>query len=180
MRFVMVPGIDGSGDDHWQSLWERDLGAAAGRFEPSSWSEPDLADWCDALDRCVPADRPSLLIAHSLGCLAVTHWASTRGHRAARGAVLVAPPDPTGPRFPGAAVTFTRPAVARLPIPGLVIRSDDDPYATPEATGRLAGGWGVPTVSVGAAGHLNSASGLGGWPAGWALVTAFRAGLGSG
>lgn len=182
MRFVMVPGIDGSGDDHWQTLWEDALGDAAVRLEPSSWSEPDMADWCDALDRCVPADRPSLLIAHSLGCLAVAHW-STRGGagvRGARGIVLVAPPDSTGPGFPAVAGTFMGLAADPLPVPGLVIASDDDPYATPRATRQLASGWGVPLVSVGAAGHLNSASGLGAWPAGWALVTAFRAGLGNG
>jgi predicted alpha/beta hydrolase family esterase len=183
MQFVMVPGIDGSDADHWQTIWERDLGAAAVRLAPWSWSDPDLADWCDALDRCVPADRPSLLIAHSLGCLAVAHWCRRRSAQERRpvgGVVLIAPPDPAGPGFPTAASTFTGLPVAALPLPGLVIASDDDPYATPEATGQLAAGWGVPVVSVGAAGHLNSASGLGGWPIGWALVTAFRAGLGNG
>lgn len=180
MRFVMVPGIDGSDDEHWQSIWERELGSSAERLAPSSWSDPDLADWCDALDRCVPADRPSLLIAHSLGCLAVARWAASRDPRAARGVVLVAPPDPSGPRFPDTAATFIGLPVEPLPIPGLVIASDDDPYASPRATGQLASGWRVPVVSVGAAGHLNSASGLGGWPAGRALITAFRAGLGNG
>lgn len=183
MQFVMVPGIDGSDADHWQTIWERALGDTAVRFAPSSWSEPDLADWCDALDRCVPADRPSLLIAHSLGCLAVAHWsrvAATRDTRPVGGVVLVAPPDPAGSGFPAAAGTFVGVPIGPLPLPGLIIASDDDPYATPEATGQLAAGWGVPVVSVGAAGHLNSASGLGDWPAGWALVTAFRAGLGNG
>ncbi len=185
VRFLMVPGIDGSDRLHWQSRWERELGASAGRITPSSWSEPELTDWMAALDRAVPADRPTMVVAHSLGCLAVAHWLSTRSVAAVRGTVrgtvLVAPPDTAGPAFPTAAArTFVGLPTERLPVPGLVIGSDDDPYATPEVTGALAAGWGVPAVGVGAAGHLNSASGLGRWPAGWALVTAFRAGLGNG
>ncbi|WP_420123972.1 RBBP9/YdeN family alpha/beta hydrolase [Nakamurella sp.] len=179
MRFVIVPGIDGSDEDHWQSAWERELGPAAVRIEPSSWSEPDPADWSAALDRCVPADGPSLLIAHSLGCHAVAHWSARPGWSdpGVLGAVLVAPPDPAGPAFPAAAAGFATLPAAPLPYPGLVVASDDDPYATPAATADLAAGWGVPVVSMGRAGHLNSASRLGRWPAGQALVTAFRAGL---
>ncbi len=41
--YVMVPGIGGSDDAHWQTLWERRWGdEIAVRIEPSSWSQPDL------------------------------------------------------------------------------------------------------------------------------------------
>lgn len=178
MRFVIVPGIHGSDEDHWQTAWEHDLGPAAVRIQPTSWSEPDPADWISALDRCV-RNGPSLLIAHSLGCHAVAHWAARPAwvDPGILGAVLVAPPDPAGAAFPAAAAGFAALPAAPLPFPGLVIASDDDPYATPAATAGLADGWGVPVVSMGRAGHLNSASRLGDWPAGRALVTAFRAGL---
>jgi predicted alpha/beta hydrolase family esterase len=176
---VMVPGIDGSDEVHWQSRWQRKLGPTAGRIEPSSWSRPELADWLTAIDRSLPDGEPAVLVAHSLGCLAVAGWLAERSPGTVRGVVLVAPPDSRGPRFPAAAApTFVGLDTGPLPVPGLVIASDDDPYASRSAADRLAAGWGVPVVGVGAAGHLNSASGLGDWPLGRALVTAFRAGLG--
>jgi predicted alpha/beta hydrolase family esterase len=36
----------------------------------------------------------------------------------------------------------------------------------------MAAGWGCEVHTVGAAGHLNTASGLGDWPAGLALLNA--------
>lgn len=36
--------------------------------------------------------------------------------------------------------------------------------------------WGVPTIDVGARGHLNTASDIGGWAEGRNLLTAFEAG----
>ena len=64
-----------------------------------------------------------------------------------------------------------------MPGPAIVVCSDDDPYSSPVATARMSRGWQVPHVSVGAAGHLNSASGLGDWDTGRNLLTAFVAGM---
>jgi predicted alpha/beta hydrolase family esterase len=116
------------------------------------------------------------VVAHSLGCLPAGHLAATAD--GVRGVVLVAPADPDGPAFPAEARAFAVLRPAPLRVPGLVVSSDDDPYATPEASARMAAGWGVPHLSVGARGHLNSASGLGVWEEGRRLVTAFAAGLG--
>jgi hypothetical protein len=43
---------------------------------------------------------------------------------------------------------------------------------------RLAAGWGAGHVSIGPAGHVNTASGHGPWEAGRALLDAFTVGLG--
>lgn len=179
MHFVIVPGIDGSGPDHWQSRWEDEWGASATRIAPASWTEPDLTDWCHALDRAAARHRAgeAVLVTHSLGCLAAGYWLSRTQH-GVRGAFLVAPPDAAGPNFPAAeAPSFTTFEAAPLTAPALVVSSDDDPYCTPESARRLAAGWGAGHVSVGAAGHINTASGVGTWEAGRALLTAFTAGL---
>lgn len=188
MRYLIIPGINGSGPDHWQSLWQNDWGTSAARFVPASWDAPDLDDWCRALDRALnraldrAADRgrPSetVLIAHSLGCLAAAHWLRRR-RPDVRGAFLVAPPDVEGLNFPAAEVSgFPSVTAEPLTVPGLVVTSDDDPYCTPEAAGRLAAAWTAGRVSVGMAGHINAASRLGAWPSGRALLAAFIAGLG--
>jgi uncharacterized protein len=177
MKFVVVPGIDGSGDQHWQSRWEADWGSRATRIAPASWAAPELEDWCDAIAAAVIRSGPgSVVVAHSLGCLAVTEWL-TRSAPAVRGVFLVAPPDRDGPAFPQAAPSFLDLTPGLLSVPGLVIASEDDPYCTPAAAERLAGQWGVPRISIGAHGHLNTASGLGSWRTGRDLLTAFTAGL---
>src|ERR1700733_13803146 len=177
MHFVIVPGINGSGPDHWQSIWQDAWGPLASRIGPSSWDEPDLADWCQALDRAAQRHQPGevVLVAHSLGCLAAGHWLR-RAQPGICGAFLVAPPDAAGPNFPAAeAPSFVAFKAAPLTVPALVVSSDDDPYGTPQAAGRLAAGWGAGHVSIGTAGHVNTASGLGAWEAGRALLAAFTA-----
>jgi predicted alpha/beta hydrolase family esterase len=178
MHYVTIPGIDGSDDEHWQSLWEADWGQQASRVSVSSWTWPELDDWCDAIDRAVTAAGAprTVLVAHSLGCLAAARWTARRRAGIA-GVFLVAPPDRAGASFPAAAATFA--AVAERPVDaaGLIVSSDDDPYCSGDAAGRLAATWSLPRVSAGPVGHINSASGLGRWDTGHALLTAFTAGL---
>ncbi len=179
MHYLIVPGINGSGDEHWQTLWQDAWGPAASRISPSSWDNPDLGDWCRALDRAAQPHEPGpvVLVAHSLGCLAAACWLRGRPP-AVRGAFLVAPPDAAGPAFPAAAAaSFTTPDTTPIQVPGLVVSSDNDPYCTPQAAHRLAAGWAVGRVSIGKAGHINAASRLGAWGSGQALLSAFTAGL---
>ena len=45
-----------------------------------------------------------------------------------------------------------------------------DEYVTPDRARQFAEAWGSRLVDVGPKGHINSASGLGMWPEGFALV----------
>ena len=75
---ITLPGFRGSGETHWQTLWEAEDPSMA-RFWPASWDRPDLGDWIAALDRVVlAAPEPPLLVAHSIACLLVAHWAAYR------------------------------------------------------------------------------------------------------
>jgi hypothetical protein len=179
MHFVIVPGINGSGTDHWQSIWQAEWGSSASRISPSSWDEPDVADWCEAIDRAVGTQPDRVvLVAHSLGCLATAHWVARR-RRDVAGLFLVAPPDPAGPNFPAdAAPTFTGLAAEPLDVAGLMVTSENDPYCSAGAASRLAAGWKLDRVSAGPAGHINAAGGVGRWGFGLALLTAFTAGSG--
>jgi len=72
---IMLPGLGGSGVDHWQSLWERQ-DPCMRRFQPSSWDRPILTDWIAALERDIArSETPPILIAHSLACQLIAHWA---------------------------------------------------------------------------------------------------------
>jgi predicted alpha/beta hydrolase family esterase len=168
---LILPGYGGSGPEHWQSLWER-AHPLFRRVEERDWDAPDRGQWVAALEAAVLASGPdTVLVAHSLACLQVAHWAG--GTRLfVRGALLVAIPDPDAPPFPDAARGFAPVPLSPLPFPAIVVGSSDDPYATPGFTARCATAWGARHVSAGAAGHINADSGLGDWPEGYALLEA--------
>ena len=166
-KLLVIPGIDGSGPEHWQTRWEAELGDEAVRIAPASWSEPDLADWLAAIDRAV---EPGMLVAtHSLGNLALAHWLALNPGAELAGALLVAPPDATRAGFPSVARSFAIEAVP-LPVRSIVVASDDDPYASVEASTALAAGWGARLVVLSGLHHLGAESGVGDWPVGRALL----------
>ena len=175
MHFIIIPGLDGSDHNHWQSRWEADWLTDATRIAPASWTHPDLDDWTAAIDRAVLSrpDDDVVLITHSLGCLAAAHWLTT-SPRTVRGVFLVAPPDQLAPTFPTALLpTFASIDHAPLGLPAVLIVSEDDPYCTVDAADRLATAWAVPLITTGRHGHLNSDSDLGLWPVGQQLLTSF-------
>ncbi|MCQ4211741.1 RBBP9/YdeN family alpha/beta hydrolase [Streptomyces longispororuber] len=175
VAYVVIPGIDGSDGQHWQTLWEREWGTEAVRISPASWSAPELGDWVDAVqeayDTAFRRDGHVVLVAHSLGCWAASVWWSRNPASPVAGAFLVAPPDPQGPAFPRqAAATFVEVSPQPLPGPALVVGSADDPYCTSGTAAAFATRWAARWHLTGSYGHLNSASGLGSWPHGRELL----------
>jgi serine hydrolase len=173
---VILPGIGGSGELHWQTRWEKS-NQRCRRFQPADWDRPDLKDWIAALNRAVgAASKPPLLVAHSLACLLVAHWQQACTAPAA-GAFLVAVPNPQAHAFPVQAATFANPPLSKFRFPSLVIASANDPYGTIDYARARASQWGSGIVEVGELGHINEASALEDWPQGKALLTAFAAGV---
>lgn len=175
VSYVVIPGIDGSDEQHWQTLWEKRWGNLGVRIAPRSWSKPDLADWIDsvqiAFDVASARDRDVVLVAHSLGCWAASAWLSRNPDAQVKGAFLVAPADPRGSAFPRtAAPTFLAVEAGTLPCPSLVAASANDPYCNLDAAEHLANAWGSECHMVGEVGHVNSASGLGSWHHGQGLL----------
>lgn len=166
---LVVPGIGNSGPEHWQSLWEQQH-AALVRVGFDEWDKPDRHDWVATLDATVRALGPeTVIVAHSLGCLAVAHWAAVTQTPVA-GALLVCVPDPDGKNFPAEASNFSALPQQPFAFPSVIVASDDDPYSNPAHVDVCAHGWGSRVVSIGAHGHINASSGLGDWPQGWQLL----------
>jgi len=181
MHFIIIPGLDGSDHNHWQSTWESGWLANSTRIAPASWTHPDRDDWTAAIDHAAGqvADDDVVLVTHSLGCYAAAHWLTTSAAPHVRGVFMVAPPDQRAPAFPTTLLsTFACLEPSPLRLPAVLVASDDDPYCTPEAAARLAVNWAVPLVTTGRLGHINSDSDLGLWPLGQRLLTSFVAGLG--
>ena len=174
---IMLPGLGGSGDDHWQTLWEQQ-DPRMRRFQPSSWDQPILTDWIAALDREIAHSKtPPILIAHSLACQLIAHWTPLQ-KKQILGAFVVALPDPIGEVYLAEAASFANPPRQRLPFPSMLVTSTDDPYGPYNYSRDSAEIWGSTFVDVGPLGHINSASGLGDWPDGKALFERFRTQLG--
>ena len=176
VEIIIVPGIGGSGELHWQTRWE-EANPRWHRLRPTDWDRPELNDWTAALDRAVGAARhPPLLVAHSLGCLLVAHWHQVSTAKVA-GAFLVAVPNPEAPAFPVEAADFANPPQTEFRFPSLIVASADDPYGTVEYARGRANQWGGGIVEVGSLGHINGTSKLEDWPQGKALLAAFTAGI---
>jgi uncharacterized protein len=162
---LLVPGIGNSGASHWQTLWEQ-RHPHWRRVLQRDWNHPVCGEWVAALDAAIATlPAPPVLVAHSIGCLVVAHWAS-RSSALAKAAFLVAVPDPDGPNFPAAARGFQQVPSGRFPFPTLVVASTDDPFGSVDHARRCATAWRSEFVDVGPAGHINSDSGHGIWSAG--------------
>ena len=169
MNVLILPGFGGSGPEHWQSLWEME-NPSFRRVVQRDWERPVLSEWVETLEKAVRASGPeTVLVAHSLACLLVAHWAAS-STLLVHGALLVAVPDPASPVFPKEAVGFTPVPRYALPFESIIVASTDDPYGSVDYAHRCASTWGSRLAAIGAVGHINSASGLGDWPDGFKLL----------
>jgi predicted alpha/beta hydrolase family esterase len=164
---LLVPGSENSGPDHWQSHWAR-LYPNSTRIVNDEWFTPKLADWVDRLDGYVRlGSRPAVIVAHSLACPVVAHWAATRPRGRVAAALLVAVPDLEAPdsieTFEPAFTPYPR---TKFGFPATIIGSRNDPFGRFERAQEFAGIWGADFVDVGPLGHINSDSKLGEWPPG--------------
>jgi len=167
LDILFVPGLGGSGPDHWQSRWQEKLSTAR-RVEQDDWSRLAIAPWRDRLVEAVSAaTRPVILVAHSAGVIAVAHAAPQLPEGAVRGAFLVAPPSErvlaTLAECDAAFATLPR---ARLPFPAVLVASRTDPYGSFQEAADLAMAWDAALADAGEAGHINAESGHGPWPEG--------------
>jgi len=170
---LILPGLDDSEPEHWQSRWLQKLSTAR-KVEQADFRAPRLADWRPVIERAVEESaRPVVVVAHSLGAVALLHAAERVGGRIA-GAFLVAPPSERAiretPAIDADFLPYPRP---RLPFKAALVAGSDDPYAEPGFVAALAQDIGAEFLDAGAAGHINAASGHGPWPEGTMAFAAF-------
>ncbi|MFY1703985.1 RBBP9/YdeN family alpha/beta hydrolase [Micromonospora sp. WMMA1923] len=170
-RLLLVPGRGVPLPGHWSRRW-----AAADpryRWAPEPPGPPYRADErVAALQAAVAADdEPAILVAHSAGCLTVALWAG-RHTGPVRATLLVTPPYLDPGWVPGPDDDVIVGEVPRVPLPfrSILVASRNDPHATFAESGAYARQWGAELYDAGEAGHLDTASGYGPWPAGEQLV----------
>ena len=181
---VLVPGLRGHVEDHWQTRLAARL-PGAWTVPPLGRAEPSLQIRVRLLDHIVEdVDGPVVIVAHSAGVLATVHWAATYTGAKVVGALLVTPPafaDPLPPEYPSVGELRDQgwlPVPRRpLPFPSILATSTDDALGNPVRLRAMANAWGSREHSLGAVGHLNPASGFGEWPEAPALIGRLTAGV---
>lgn len=159
---LIVPGLHGSGPDHWQTWLEARIPRAR-RVLQDDWATPDLPRWAAQVEKAIEASSGRIVIvAHSFGCLAASVACAAHRDRIA-GALLVAPADPA--KF---GVGKLLPA-EHLGYPCVLVASRNDPWVALSTARAWAGRWGSRFVDAGEKGHINAESGFGAWFEGHAL-----------
>ncbi len=184
VSIVIVPGWRNSGPGHWQSCWADRIPGAI-RVQQQDWQQPRREPWVAAVAHSIAqAPHPVIIAAHSLGCIASVH-AAMQLHAASpepsgappapgriAGALLVAPADPERRAL---FEDFTPVPADPLPFPSIVVASSNDPFCPIRMASAYAKSWGSTFVRMPDAGHINTESGHGEWPLGWALLGALAA-----
>jgi predicted alpha/beta hydrolase family esterase len=173
---VIVPGLRGHVEDHWQTRLAARLPGAV--VVPSlDRDKRDLAGRVADLNQVVlEAGAPVTIVAHSAGVLTTVHWA--RKHDLpVHGALLATPPDlarPLPAEYPSLEeldesgwLPIPR---ERLRFPSILAASTDDALGDVDRVRALADAWGSRFIDIGPVGHLNPASGYGEWPGAEALL----------
>lgn len=174
-NFLILHGLGGSGQDHWQTWLAEELAARNYQvFYPvfSNFDSPNkevwLKDLASTLD-LIPKHQPLTVITHSLGCILWLHYAARFKRNIASRAILVAPPSPrvilseAQSFFP---VPLDRKSLYVAAEETLFVHSSNDPYCSLEDT-IFYKNIGLPSITFPNMGHINAASGHGEWP--WIL-----------
>lgn len=185
---IINPGLRDAAPQHWQSLlaaqWRQGQGPV---IEVATFGRDDLSldKRIFALNEAVlQAGGPSVIAAHSGGCITVAHWIRRLGPQGIdalrptlRGILLATPanlerPLPAG--YPDQAALQAQGWAplprAKLGLPSVVAISHNDPLCPLDDAKSLADAWGSVSVDLGDVGHLNPASGFGPWPQAQLLI----------
>lgn len=164
-KTLIVPGLDGSPDPHWQHWWAATDPTAVMVDLPDP-DRPVPAVWEIELASMILRHPDSILVGHSLGVVLIARLLATWPHLRVSGALLVAPAETRGNDRIG---HFGAIPELRLDIPTTVVASRNDPWMSFGRATHLARAWGSDLVDLGHAGHINVASGFGPWAKGKSL-----------
>ncbi|MGD9668865.1 MAG: RBBP9/YdeN family alpha/beta hydrolase [Hyphomicrobiaceae bacterium] len=164
---LIVPGLHGSGADHWQTWFQQKLPHSV-RVIQRDWQDPYLPHWSARVRRELNRVPGRIwVVAHSFGCLAAAQAAFDYGDHIS-GLMLVAPADPD--KFGAATYLPERP----LGVPAVLVASTNDPWMRFDRAVDWADTWGAELINLGPAGHINTQSGFGPWPQGLSILRELR------
>ncbi|MEO5683782.1 MAG: alpha/beta fold hydrolase [Chitinophagaceae bacterium] len=165
----ILPGLNNSGPEHWQTHWENEYGFT--RIQQADWDNPVADIWIQTIEEKLAQFPPGqvVLIGHSLACCTIVKWAQQYGHLI-KAALLVGPSDTEATSYPPGTTGFTPMPLFKMPFPSVVVASSDDFYVSMERATFFANHWGSQLTNAGPLGHINSSSDIGNWRQGYAIL----------
>lgn len=158
-KTLIVPGLDGSPQPHWQDWWVK-TDPNAVLVDLSNPSRPDPHAWEAELAGMILHHPDAVVVAHSLGAVLVARLLHKFPQVNLRAALLVAPAEtPVCARINAFQPILERP----LGIAATVVGSRNDPWMPFSRARQLADRFQADFVDLGFAGHVNVASGFGPW-----------------
>lgn len=147
---VLVPGLRGPVEDHWQTRLAASLPNAR-TVRPRGRTDPSLTARVALLEQVVEGvDGPAVVVAHSAGVLVTVHWAATHGGTSVLRALLATPPALAAelpPEYPSVGLLRAHgwlPVPRRpLPFPSILATSTDDILGNPVRLRAMANAWGA-------------------------------------
>ena len=169
-QILIAPGYGNSGEGHWQTYWQKENKEYV-RIEQRDWLQPNADEWAETIEEYVRnASGEVVVVAHSLACIALAHWAQ-KTKLTLKGALLVAPPDANDVKLKTVVRGFSPIPSLKLPFKSIVLASTDDEYNSIEKAALFAQNWGSEFVNVGPKGHINAHSNLQNWSEGRAYLS---------
>ncbi|MET4132756.1 putative alpha/beta hydrolase family esterase [Porphyrobacter sp. MBR-155] len=170
---LIIPGLGNSNEHHWQSYWEAKIPDCE-RVDLGMWDDPHRNTWVNKINLAVHrAQRPVILVAHSLGCHAVAWWAQYEQPEQGNpvvGALLVAPPDVEREGVDARLARFAPVPRQTLPFPSFLAASENDRYCALGVARGFATDWRSSFAYAGSIGHINADSGIDDWAFGQVLL----------
>ena len=141
---LLVPGRPESGAGDWMKAWEERRSDCV-RLDLGMWDLPHRNTWVNQLNLAIHrAERPVILVAEDIACLAVAWWAEYEQPRFGDpviGALLVSPPDVDRPGADPRLARFGACPRQPLPFRSFVVAESDTPQTKLVTTTQLASDW---------------------------------------
>lgn len=173
-NYLMLAGLGGSGEQHWQTLWCR-MNPEIIMVRQKEWHSPKCSDWIDGLLEAIEENKnkPIVLIGHSLAATLILFAAAQTELNPVAGAFLTAPADSERKLFPPHVSGFEAIPRQPLPFPSMVVASENDEWCSIEKAKKMASWTQSKFVNIGKKGHITSADGVGLWENGHQLLEDF-------
>lgn len=170
-QFLFVPGEAEQHAPKWVSIWETELPNFS-RVELGQWQNPHRNTWVNKLNLALhKAQRPVVLCAEGLGCLAVAWWVEYESPKFGEpvvGAIFISPPDVDRPGSDPRLARFGACPRETLPFPSYLVVKPELPMLERFSTIRLARDWG--SFFIDDSGGLGNRSEPHGWIPDFELV----------
>lgn len=141
---LLIPGDDSPEARSWLRTWERHLPDSEA-VDLGMWHDPHRNTWVNRINLAIcRAERPVVLVAHRLACLAVAWWAEYEQPDFGDpviGGLLVAPPDVNRPGLDPRLAKFGTVPRKRMPFASFVVASREDPLCNARTAYGLARDW---------------------------------------